>query len=111
MRSVGVRCGQACASNWLISAEGTPPIDSGWFTAIPQAEQFHPGVFLKEELEARGWSQEHFAEITGYSLRTINFVICGRLSVSARMAAAFEKALGSSAEYWLRLQSLYDSHE
>ena len=80
-------------------------------TEEPQAERFHPGVFLLEELEERRWSQEHFAEITGYSFRTINFVIRGHLSVSARMAAALEKALETSAEYWLRLQALYDSHE
>ena len=82
--------------------------NTSYLTAIPQAERFHPGVFLKEEVEARGWSQEHFADLTGYSFRTINFLIRGRLSISARMAAAFEKALGSSAEYWLRLQALYD---
>jgi addiction module HigA family antidote len=77
-------------------------------TTIRAAEAFHPGEFLKEELDEREWSQMDFAAIIGQSPKAISDVINGRRVVSAPLAVAFSKALGSSAEYWLKLQTLFD---
>ena len=41
------------------------------------AETFPPGEFLREELEARGWSQTELAEIIGRPVRLINELIAG----------------------------------
>ena len=77
-------------------------------TIIRAAEAFHPGEFLLEELDEQGWSQADFAVIIDQSPKAINDVINGRRAVSASLAVAFSKALGSSAEYWLKLQTLFD---
>ncbi len=42
------------------------------------AEIFPPGEFLREELEARGWSQTELAEIIGRPVRLINELIAGK---------------------------------
>ena len=44
------------------------------------AEIFPPGEFLREELEARGWSQTEMAEIIGRPVRLINELIAGKKS-------------------------------
>ena len=72
------------------------------------AEAFHPGEFLKDILQDRNWSQADFADITGIVPPRINSVINGKALISVQMAKVFGEAIGTSAKYWLNLQSLYD---
>lgn len=71
------------------------------------AEVFHPGEHLLDELEARGWSQVEFAEIIGRSARLVNEVINGRRGITPETAVAFAAALGTSAEFWMNLETSY----
>lgn len=66
-----------------------------------------PGEILKEELEARGWTQGDFAEITGRPLQAINEIIAGKKSITPETAILFAEALGTSPELWLNLESAY----
>jgi len=75
-------------------------------TRIP-AEIFPPGEFLKDELEARGWTQVEFAEIIERDTRTISEVICGKRLITPETAIAFGEALGTGPEFWLNLESQY----
>jgi HTH-type transcriptional regulator / antitoxin HigA len=45
------------------------------------AELFPPGEFVKDELEARGWSQIELAEILGKSQRLVSEVISGKRQI------------------------------
>lgn len=71
------------------------------------AEVFPPGDFLKEELEARDWSQTEFAEIVGRPVRLINEIIAGKRSITPETAIQFAASLGTSAEFWMNLESQY----
>lgn len=71
------------------------------------AEVFPPGEFLKDELEARGWSQTEFAEIIGRPVRLVNEIIAGKKSVTPETAIQLEASLGTSAEMWMNLESQY----
>ncbi len=71
------------------------------------AEVFPPGDFLREELEARGWSQVEFAEIIGRPLRTVNEIIAAKRGISPTTAKEFAAALGTSAEVWMNLETTY----
>jgi len=71
------------------------------------AEVFPPGEILREELEARGWSQLDFAEIIGKSPRLISEVISGKRAITPETAHALAEALGTSADFWMKLESAY----
>ena len=71
------------------------------------AEAFPPGEFVRDELEARGWSQSDLAEITGRPLTLINEVINGKRGVSTETAVVFGEAFGTGPEFWLNLGSIY----
>lgn len=71
------------------------------------AEIFPPGEFLKDELEARNWSQVEFAEIIGRPVRLVNEIISGKRSITAGTALQLEASLGTSAELWMNLESQY----
>ncbi|MGO4660095.1 HigA family addiction module antitoxin [Ensifer sp. 2YAB10] len=71
------------------------------------AEVFPPGEFLKDELEARGWTQAEFAEIIGKDARLVSEVISGKRSVTPETAIALGAALGTTPELWMNLEGQY----
>lgn len=70
-------------------------------------ETFPPGEFIKEEIDARGWTQNDLAEITGKSVRLISEVILGKRAVTPDTAQALADALGTSAQLWMNMESAY----
>ena len=68
----------------------------------------HPGVFIREELEARGWNQTDLAYILGCPAPSVNVILSGKRGISPDMAKAFADAFDVSAELFLNLQRMYD---
>jgi addiction module HigA family antidote len=68
----------------------------------------HPGEFIKDELEARGWLQRDLAYILGVSEQAINPIMSGKRGISPEMALALSKAFDISAEYFMNLQKAYE---
>jgi HTH-type transcriptional regulator/antitoxin HigA len=66
-----------------------------------------PGDILKEELEARGWSQVEFAEILGASPRLVSEILSAKRAITPATAKAIGAALGTSAQVWLNLEAAY----
>ena len=71
------------------------------------AEIFPPGEYLKDELEARGWTQSQFARIIGRPIQVVNAIIKSKKSITAPTAAAIAAAFGTSAELWMNLESTW----
>ena len=71
------------------------------------AEVFPPGDFLKEELDARGWSQTDFAQILGKTIKTVNEIVLGKRRITPETARLLGQALGTSARVWVNLESAY----
>lgn len=66
-----------------------------------------PGEILREELDARGWTQGDFAEITGKPIQAINEIITGKKAITPETALLLSEAIGTSPEFWLNLESAY----
>lgn len=71
------------------------------------AEVFPPGEFLKEELEARGWSQADLADILGRPPRLVSEIISGKRAISPETAQGLGDAFDVDPQYWLNLESAY----
>lgn len=71
------------------------------------AETFPPGEFLKDALDDLGWSQTEFAEIIGKKPNVVSEIITGRRMITPETAREIAAALGTSAQYWLNLESAY----
>jgi HTH-type transcriptional regulator/antitoxin HigA len=71
------------------------------------AEVFPPGEILADELEARGWSQAELAEILGRPPRLVNEIIAGKRAITPETALGLSAALGTSAQFWMNLESTY----
>lgn len=69
----------------------------------------HPGEFLTEEfLKPLGVSAYRLAQAMGVSPMRISEILRGRRAVTPDTAIRLGKALGTSAEYWLKLQAFHD---
>jgi addiction module HigA family antidote len=72
-------------------------------------EPVHPGEILQEEfLEPMGISQYRVAVDTGVPPRRINEIVHGKRGISADTALRLSLYFGTSAEFWMNLQSKYD---
>jgi HTH-type transcriptional regulator/antitoxin HigA len=71
------------------------------------AEVFPPGEFIKEELEARGWTQDDLADILGRHRATVSAIVNGKREISADIARDLGTAFGTSAQYWMNLETSY----
>lgn len=69
----------------------------------------HPGEMLLEEfLIPLGISQSAFAIRLGVSFPRMNEIIKGKRSVTADTALRLARVTGTSAEFWLGLQTRWD---
>lgn len=67
-----------------------------------------PGYFIREELEAREWTQRDLAYVLGVPEQAVNMIISGKRGISADMAKALGDAFDVSPEFFANLQKIYD---
>lgn len=69
----------------------------------------HPGETIKEDyLEPLGMSVNQLAKALGITAVRINDVVRGRRGITADTALRLARYFGTSAEFWMGLQNLYD---
>ncbi len=66
---------------------------------------FPPGKLIREELEARGWTQQELAKQIGRPVQTISMIINGRKAITAETALQLQEAFGASASMWMGLEA------
>ncbi len=71
------------------------------------AEVFPPGEFIREELEARGWTQDDLAAILGRPSRLVSELITAKRGITPETARGLGGAFGTSAQLWMNLESTY----
>lgn len=67
----------------------------------------HPGEYLLDELNERGWKQVDLADVMGVSEQRINEIATGKRSITRDTAQLLEAALGIDAQHWLNLEAVY----
>ena len=68
----------------------------------------HPGVSVRESMEAEGWTVTECADRLGVSRNTMSRLANGRCGISPAVALALERIGWSNAEFWMRRQAYYD---
>lgn len=68
----------------------------------------HPGRLVKENIEEMGLTVAQAAEGLGVTRQQLYKVINCQSAISPEMAVRLEKAIGSTADAWLRMQAAYD---
>ncbi|HEY4902472.1 MAG TPA: HigA family addiction module antitoxin [Candidatus Sulfotelmatobacter sp.] len=68
----------------------------------------HPGEHLAEELRELGMSAAELARQLNVPTNRVTEILNGRRAVSGDTALRLAHFFGTSAEFWLNLQSLYE---
>ena len=68
----------------------------------------HPGEHLAEELEALGMSAAGLARQLNVPTNRITGILNGQRAVTGDTALRLARFFGTSAQFWLNLQSLYE---
>ena len=66
-----------------------------------------PGEFIKEEMEARKWTNEDLAQVLGLNPKTISELLNNKQRITIYTAKALGQAFGQSPQYWLNLDNNY----
>jgi HTH-type transcriptional regulator/antitoxin HigA len=67
-----------------------------------------PGMFIQDELDARGLSQRDLAFILGIEEGALNKIVKGKTGVSIEMSKALAKAFDVDADFFSNLQKAFD---
>jgi addiction module HigA family antidote len=68
----------------------------------------HPGELIGDNLAELGVSISLAAKGLGITRQQLHNLIAGRSGITPEMAVRLEKAIGSTADTWLRMQMNYD---
>lgn len=72
-------------------------------------DPIHPGEILMEEfIEGFGITQNKLAVAIGVPPRRINEIVHGKRGISADTAVRLAAYFGTTAEFWMNLQSHYE---
>ena len=76
---------------------------------MPMRNPPHPGALIKTEvIDALGLNVSKAAEILKVRRATLSDLLHGKAALTPEMALRIEKAFGSTAETWVRMQASYD---
>jgi len=75
---------------------------------VDNLHPIHPGSFLRDELEALGLSARKFAEHIHVPHNAVTGILNGERSITAQMAIRLAQAFGTTPQYWLNLQDIYE---
>jgi addiction module HigA family antidote len=76
---------------------------------MPIKNPIHPGRIIKHDcLEPLGLTVTDAARALGVTRQALNNVVNGKGGISPEMAIRLEKAFGSTADTWIRMQAAYD---
>ena len=68
----------------------------------------HPGELIGDTLDELGVSISAAAKGLRISRQQLHNLIAGRSAITPEMAVKLEKAIGSTADTWLKMQMNYD---
>jgi antitoxin HigA-1 len=78
-------------------------------TTNDKIEPIHPGEVLMEDfIDGFGITQHKLAVSIGVPPRRINEIVHGKRAITADTALRLGKYFGTSAQFWLNLQTHYD---
>jgi antitoxin HigA-1 len=90
-----------------------PPTSTLWTiieggVVVPMKDPPHPGELIGDSLDELGVTIVDAAKALGVSRQQLHNLIAGRSAITPEMAVKLEKALGSTADTWLRMQMSHD---
>jgi antitoxin HigA-1 len=75
---------------------------------LPMKNPAHPGELVRDNLDELGVSISVAAKGLGVTRQQLHKIIAGRSAISPEMVVRLEKAIGGTADGWMRMQINFD---
>ena len=72
---------------------------------LTPARNVAPGMIVRRELDARGWTQEDLARIMDRPVQVISEIVSAKKQITPETAMGLAAAFGTSAEMWLQMEA------
>ena len=75
------------------------------------AQCFHPGEYIRDEMEARGWNVAELAKrmsVHSMPVEIVTSLIECKQDITPNIAFGLRRAFGTSADLWMNLQKAFD---
>lgn len=92
----------------MIKREEIKDTDFSDIAADEKAGPIHPGQHLRDYMEGAEVTQYRLAKETHVPAIRISEIVKGKRSISADTAIRLGRFFGTSAQFWMNLQSRYD---
>lgn len=70
-------------------------------------EVYPVSVFIKEEMETRGWTEKELIKYSWLRPAKIKLILEDGMVITKPMATGLARAFGTSMQYWMNLQKLW----
>lgn len=81
------------------------------FQAVDNMPPVHPGELLRDELEALKMGAVEFAAYIGEPMSAVTDLLDEQRGISGLMALKLSRAFGTTPEYWLNLNDMYETKQ
>lgn len=71
-------------------------------------ESFHPGEYIREEMEARGWTLKQLAHQLNVRYSVLRDDLLPNCVITPRFAEKLGEIFKTGSAIWLNLQAIYD---
>lgn len=68
----------------------------------------HPGEYLLDEIEVRDMTAAELSRALGVPQNRVSGILRGRRAITVDTALRLSRWIGSTPQYWLNLQQIYD---
>jgi addiction module HigA family antidote len=75
---------------------------------LPMKNPAHPGELVRGNLDELGVSISDAAKGLGVTRQQLHKIIAGRSAITPEIAVRLEKAIGGTADGWMRMQINFD---
>lgn len=73
-------------------------------------KKYHPGVFIKENIDTLGITIGELSRETSISINTLSNIIEGKEDINYDIAYKLSKYFDNSINYWMNLQNQYNNY-
>ena len=73
--------------------------------------KYHPGMYIKQSIDALGMSEKEFSQKSGISETTLSNILLEKEDITPSIADKIAAFFGTSSNMWINMQNGYNTQD